>query len=150
MPAARQAKIAARTQELIAEEMTLRDLRKAQKLTQGQMAAVLKIGQDSVSRIEKRSDLMLSTMRSYVEAMGGSLDLVVRFADRGPVVLSSLGRSGAKVRKLLPRNNASPSLFVSAVPATTRAGSQAARVQHSSIHACRASGDVRCQTARAY
>jgi DNA-binding XRE family transcriptional regulator len=91
MPAARQAKIAARTQVLLAEEMTLRDLRKAQKLTQEQMAVALNIGQDSVSRIEKRSDFLLSTLRTYVDAMGGSLELVVRFADRAPVSLSSLG-----------------------------------------------------------
>jgi DNA-binding XRE family transcriptional regulator len=91
MPAARQAKIAAHTQMLLAEEMTLRDLRKAQKLTQEQMAVALNIGQDSVSRIEKRSDFLLSTLRTYVDAMGGSLELVVRFADRAPVSLSSLG-----------------------------------------------------------
>jgi transcriptional regulator with XRE-family HTH domain len=90
--------------------MTLRDLRKAQKLTQGQMAAVLKIGQDSVSRIEKRSDLMLSTMRSYVEAMGGSLDLVVRFADRGPVVLSSLGEIGSESEKAPAKKQRKPEL----------------------------------------
>jgi DNA-binding XRE family transcriptional regulator len=91
MAAPRQAKIAARTQVLLAEEMTLRDLRKAQKLTQEQMAVALNIGQDSVSRIEKRSDFLLSTLRTYVDAMGGSLELVVRFADRAPVSLSSLG-----------------------------------------------------------
>jgi DNA-binding XRE family transcriptional regulator len=91
MPAARQAKIAARTQALLAEEMTLRDLRKAQKLTQEQMAVALNIGQDSVSRIEKRSDFLLSTLRTYVDAMGGSLELVVRFPNRAPVSLSSLG-----------------------------------------------------------
>jgi transcriptional regulator with XRE-family HTH domain len=89
MPAERRAKIAARAKDLIAEEMTLQDLRKAQKFTQEQMAAALHIGQDSVSRIEKRSDFLLSTLRTYVAAMGGSLDLVVRFADRPPVVLSS-------------------------------------------------------------
>jgi transcriptional regulator with XRE-family HTH domain len=90
MPAARQGRIAARANELLAEEMTLQDLRKAQRLTQEQMAIALKIGQDSVSRIEKRSDLLLSTLRTYVTAMGGSLDLVVRFADRSPVILTSL------------------------------------------------------------
>jgi DNA-binding XRE family transcriptional regulator len=91
MPAVRQAKIAARTQALLAEEMTLRDLRKAQKLTQEQMAVALNIGQDSVSRIEKRTDFLLSTLRTYVDAMGGSLELVVRFPNRAPVSLSSLG-----------------------------------------------------------
>jgi transcriptional regulator with XRE-family HTH domain len=91
MPAERQARIAARANELLAEEMTLQNLRKAHRLTQKQMAAALKIGQDSVSRIEKRSDFLLSTLRTYVSAMGGSLDLVVRFADRNPVILTSLG-----------------------------------------------------------
>src|SRR4030081_1915842 len=90
MPAERRAKIAARAKDLIAEEMTLQDLRKAQKLTQEQMAAALHIGPDSVSRIEKRTDFLLSTLRTYVQAMGGSLDLVVRFADRDRVILSSL------------------------------------------------------------
>jgi DNA-binding XRE family transcriptional regulator len=75
---------------LIAEELTLQDLRKAQKLTQEQMAAVLDIGQDSISRLEKRSDMMPSTMRSYVEAMGGSLELVARFPARAPVIITSI------------------------------------------------------------
>ena len=91
MPTARREKIAARTQELLAQEMTLRDLRKAQKLTQEQMATALNIGQDGVSRIEKRSDFLLSTLRTYIGAMGGSLELVVSFPGRAPVSLSSLG-----------------------------------------------------------
>jgi DNA-binding XRE family transcriptional regulator len=87
---ARQQKIEARTRELIAEELTLQDIRKAQKLTQEQMAKTLNIGQDSISRLEKRSDMMLSTMRSYVEAMGGSLELVARFPKRAPVIIKSM------------------------------------------------------------
>jgi DNA-binding XRE family transcriptional regulator len=90
LPPARQRKVETRAQELIAEELTLQDLRKAQKLTQEQMAAVLNIGQDSISRLEKRSDMMLSTMRSYVEAMGGSLELVARFPKRAPVIITSM------------------------------------------------------------
>jgi DNA-binding XRE family transcriptional regulator len=90
LPPARQRKVEARAQELIAEELTLQDLRKAQKLTQEQMASVLNIGQDSISRLEKRSDMMLSTMRSYVEAMGGSLELVARFPKRAPVIITSM------------------------------------------------------------
>jgi DNA-binding XRE family transcriptional regulator len=90
LPPARQRKVEARAQELIAEELTLQDLRKAQKLTQEQMATVLNIGQDSISRLEKRSDMMLSTMRSYVEAMGGSLELVARFPERAPVIITSM------------------------------------------------------------
>ncbi|MBZ5537844.1 MAG: helix-turn-helix domain-containing protein [Acidobacteriia bacterium] len=83
-------KIEARAAELKAEEMTLRELRKARKLTQVRMAKVLGITQDSVSRLEKRSDLLLSTLRKTVEAMGGNLSLVAEFPDRAPVVLSGI------------------------------------------------------------
>jgi DNA-binding XRE family transcriptional regulator len=61
-----QERVEARAAELLAEELTLRDLRKALKLTQDHMAKTLNIGQDSVSRIEKRSDLLLSTLDHYV------------------------------------------------------------------------------------
>ena len=68
--------------ELIAEEMTLRELRKARHLTQVSVARELGIGQDGVSRLEQRSDILLSTLRRTVEAMGGSLSLMARFPDR--------------------------------------------------------------------
>lgn len=79
-----------RAAQLIAEEMTLQQLRKARKLTQVRVAKTLGITQDSVSRLEKRSDLLLSTLRKAVEAMGGNLTLVAEFPDRKPVVLSGL------------------------------------------------------------
>jgi transcriptional regulator with XRE-family HTH domain len=78
----------------MAEEMTLRELRKARKLTQVRLAKTLKINQDSVSRLEKRSDLLLSTLRKAVEAMGSTLSLVAKFPDRRPVVLSALAARG--------------------------------------------------------
>jgi len=84
---ARRKKVAARAAQLIAEEMTLRELRRARKLTQVRMAKELGIGQDGVSKLEKRADLMISTLRKTVEAMGGSLSLVAEFPDREPVVL---------------------------------------------------------------
>jgi DNA-binding XRE family transcriptional regulator len=87
---ARRKKVESRAAELVAEEMTLRELRKARKLTQVRMARSLGITQDSVSRLEKRSDLLLSTLRKTVEAMGGSLSLVAEFPDRAPVVLSGI------------------------------------------------------------
>lgn len=87
---AQRKKVEARAAELIAEEMTLRQLRKARKLTQVRMARNLGITQDSVSRLEKRSDLLLSTLRKTVEAMGGNLSLVAEFPDRAPVVLSGI------------------------------------------------------------
>jgi transcriptional regulator with XRE-family HTH domain len=82
--------VEARAAQLIAEEMTLRELRHARKLTQVKMAKTLGVTQDSVSRLEKRSDLLLSTLRKTVEAMGGSLSLVAEFPDRAPVLLSSI------------------------------------------------------------
>ena len=103
LPPTRREKVEARAQELIAEELTLQDLRKAQKLTQEQMAKVLNIGQDRVSRLEKRSDMMLSTMRSYVEAMGGSLELVVRFPKRGAVVIKSIEEVSPTPKKAAKR-----------------------------------------------
>jgi len=83
-------KVEARAAQLIAEEMTLRELRHARKLTQVRMAKTLGITQDSVSRLEKRSDLLLSTLRKTVQAMGGNLSLVAEFPDRAPVVLSGI------------------------------------------------------------
>ncbi|SRR5579884_3848678 len=90
LSAGRRRKIEARAKELIAEEMTLRELRKARKLTQVRMARKLGITQDGVSRLEKRSDLLLSTLQKTVQAMGGNLSLVAEFPDRAPVVLSGL------------------------------------------------------------
>lgn len=69
-------KVETRAAELIAEEMTLRELRHARKLTQVRMAKKLGITQDSVSRLEQRSDLLLSTLRKTIEAMGGNLSLL--------------------------------------------------------------------------
>lgn len=90
LPEERRARVQARAGRLIAEEMTLRDLRKARDLTQVRMAELLGVGQENISRLEGRADMLLSTLRSYVQAMGGSLDLVARFPDRPDVSLSGL------------------------------------------------------------
>jgi len=87
---AQRKKVEARAAELIAEEMSLRELRRARKLTQVRVAKTLGITQDSVSRLEKRSDLLLSTLRKTIKAMGGDLSLVAEFPDRPPVVLSGI------------------------------------------------------------
>jgi transcriptional regulator with XRE-family HTH domain len=90
LPAARRKKIEARASELIAREMTLRELRQAHKRTQERIAETLGIGQEGVSRLEKRSDLLLSTLRSYIEAMGGSLSIIAKFPDHPPVEVAGL------------------------------------------------------------
>jgi len=89
-------RVEARVAELIAEEMTLQELRRARKLTQVSVAKALGITQDSVSRLEKRSDILLSTLRKTVQAMGGNLSLVADFPDRAPVVLSGIAEPAPK------------------------------------------------------
>jgi len=86
----RRRKIATRAAGLIAEEKSLQELRQAHKLTQKRIAQVLGIGQDSVSRLEQRSDLLISTLRGYVEALGGRLSLVAEFPNQEPVILSGI------------------------------------------------------------
>lgn len=83
-------RVEARAAELISEEMTLRDLRKAMKKTQVEIAKALDIGQEGVSRLEKRTDMLLSTLDGYVKAMGGELNLVATFPNRAPVVIEAL------------------------------------------------------------
>src|SRR5271163_2776148 len=92
----RRRKVNARAAELIAEEMTLQQLRRARKLTQQSIAKSLHIGQEGVSKIEKRSDLLLSTLRGFVEAMGGSLSIIAEFPDRQPVLLSGIAAIDTK------------------------------------------------------
>ena len=103
LPAAERAAIDARAADLIAEHLTLRDLRKAHDLTQERMAALLGVAQENISRLEQRSDMLLSTLASYVQAMGGDLKLVVSFPDRKPVELAGFGdviaERGARMRR---------------------------------------------------
>jgi transcriptional regulator with XRE-family HTH domain len=88
LPTERQARIRQAADRLIAEELSLRDLRIARQLTQEKLAERLQVRQESISRLEKRADLHLSTLREVVQAMGGELRLVVEFPDRPPIILS--------------------------------------------------------------
>jgi predicted XRE-type DNA-binding protein len=90
LPPERRNKIEERTEELLAQEMSLTQLRKAHNLAQEQIASALGIGQEAVSRLEKRSDLLISTLRSYIEAMGGNLSLIAEFPGTPPVNLTGL------------------------------------------------------------
>ncbi len=99
-------KIKTRTAEILAEEMTLRELRKALSRTQTTVGDILGIGQEGVSRLEQRSDLLLSTLRSYVEAMGGSLTLIAEFPDRPPVALSGIAKMDTALRSSSGRKRA--------------------------------------------
>lgn len=89
MHPARQQLIRERADALIAEELTLRQLRELLGLTQDELADRLEVGQESVSRFERRENVRLSTLRSYVEALGGELHVTASFPDRAPVELAS-------------------------------------------------------------
>ena len=86
----RRKNIKARAKELIAEELALRDIRKSRALTQEQVAKRLGGKQVYVSRMENRSDVKISTLREYVHAIGGELQLMVTFP----------GGSKAKIKDL--------------------------------------------------
>ncbi len=77
--------IAARASELIEEEATLRELREALDRSQQQLAERLGIQQAAVSRLERRTDMYLSTLRELIQALGGELEIVARFPDRPAV-----------------------------------------------------------------
>jgi len=95
LPAERRARIERRAMEVA----TLKDLRAAAQKTQEDLAAALGVGQDSISRLERLSDMLLSTLRHYVESMGGTLELVAQFPDRPPVVIEHLGVEHAPRRR---------------------------------------------------
>ena len=86
LPRKRREKVERRAAELA----TLKDLRQAVKRTQEELASSLGVGQDTISRLEQRSDMLISTLKRYVQAMGGQLDLVARFPDRPPVVIDRI------------------------------------------------------------
>lgn len=68
-------------------EMPLQELRQARKLSQERLAEVLNVKQSSISKMERRTDMYVGTLRSYIEAMGGSLEVVAHFPD-GDIRLS--------------------------------------------------------------
>ena len=94
LPVRRRAKIERRASELA----TLKDLRQAVERTQEELATSLGVGQDTISRIERRSDMLLSTLRRYVEAMGGKLELVAEFPDRPRMVIDQITTTREKSR----------------------------------------------------
>ena len=89
----RRARIDAETDHLY-EYKTLQELRKARELTQVEIAKALNIRQASVAQMEKRSDLLISTLRGYIEGMGGTLKLVVEFPDHAPMQIAGIGEPG--------------------------------------------------------
>ena len=113
LPPKRREKVERRAAELA----TLKDLRQAVKRTQRELASSLGVGQDTVSRLEQRNDMLISTLKRYVEAMGGQLDLVARFPNRPPVMIDRIaepakGRRPAR-RKSARRRKTAPAYRIS-------------------------------------
>ncbi|WP_259467657.1 helix-turn-helix domain-containing protein [Sphingomonas sp. PP-F2F-G114-C0414] len=91
MPEERRRRIEARTAELVGEVEGLKALRQLAERSQVEMATTLKIKQPSVHKIERQTDLYLSTLRRYVEAAGGTLELRVELPGKGVMHLTGVG-----------------------------------------------------------
>ena len=87
------ARAEAKAQAMLAE-MPLNELRQARGLSQKMLADVLHVQQPSIAKIEKRTDMYISTLRSHIEAMGGQLEVVARFPD-GAVKISNCADLGS-------------------------------------------------------
>ena len=88
-----QARAEAKARGMLAE-MPLNELRQARGLSQKMLAEVLHVQQPSIAKIEKRTDMYISTLRSHIEAMGGQLEVVARFPD-GSVKISNFADLGS-------------------------------------------------------
>jgi len=87
MSTASRARAKKRTKEML-KQMPLHELRRARGLSQESLAATLHVRQASISKLERRTDMYISTLRSHIQAMGGDLEIVARFPD-GEVKISN-------------------------------------------------------------
>lgn len=78
---------------------TLKELRKAARYTQDDLAVAMGVGQGAISRIEKRDDMLVSTLQHYVESVGGTLKMLVTFPGRPPLIVERLGKKGAGAQR---------------------------------------------------
>jgi transcriptional regulator with XRE-family HTH domain len=95
-PAARK-KAAAKTKVLL-NAMPLQELRHARNLSQEQLAQTLSVKQAAVSKLEKRTDMYISTLRNFIKAMGGDLEIIATFPD-GSVQISQFENIPAKTER---------------------------------------------------
>jgi transcriptional regulator with XRE-family HTH domain len=107
LPKERRKRIAAKAdemaKEMIAYADSLRVVRKALSKTQSKIGEDLGLSQNSISQLEGRTDLLLSTLRRYVRALGADLDLVVRMKDGSKVLLEGLGQAKEHARGVSPK-----------------------------------------------
>src|SRR5437763_9045799 len=88
LPPERQKIINEGIERLVAEEMTLQELRKAHNYSQKVLANNLEVNQATISKMERQADMLISTLRSFIEAMGGSLEIIAAFQNHTPVKLN--------------------------------------------------------------
>jgi DNA-binding XRE family transcriptional regulator len=85
MPKARRDKIIKKSQVLLLEEADLKGLRKKLKTTQEKMSSLLKVKQAAISKFERRKDMHIESLKSYIEALGGNLKLIATFPGMPPI-----------------------------------------------------------------
>lgn len=88
----RRQRVDAMTRELLAE-MPLHELRRARALTQQELAETLHVGQPAIAKLEQRADIYVSSLRSYIEAVGGRLRIVAEFPE-GEVAITNFALDG--------------------------------------------------------
>jgi hypothetical protein len=95
MPAERRARIDQMSKEM-RDEMDLAQLRTAHQLSQAALGEILHVEQPAVAKLEKRTDMYVSTLRRFIQAMGGELEITARFPDHSVRIknFSDLGKSG--------------------------------------------------------
>ena len=94
LPQEEQQTIQVEAAHLIEEEMTLQELRKVLVRSQEEIGKVLKVNQAQVSKIERRTDMYVSTLRSFIEAMGGQLEIIAHIPDHEPVRINQFEELG--------------------------------------------------------
>jgi DNA-binding XRE family transcriptional regulator len=88
LPQERQDSISVRVEQLRLEELTLKCLREKLGLSQAELAERLEVQQPAISKLERRQNLELNTLRSVVIALGGTIEIIVKVPDREPILLS--------------------------------------------------------------
>jgi DNA-binding XRE family transcriptional regulator len=88
LPPERQKSIEARANQIRLEEITLRHLREKLGLSQSELAQRMDVQQPAISKLERRQNLELNTLRSVITALGGTIEIIVRIPDREPILLS--------------------------------------------------------------
>jgi DNA-binding XRE family transcriptional regulator len=84
------------------QRATLKQLRKMNKLTQTELSDTMGVGQDTISRLEKRHDMLLSTISNYIESLGGKIELVATFPDQSPIAIDCLKADNVSNKKKPP------------------------------------------------